>query len=831
MAGLQVYVDAETHPPVMLVTDEKLDPRTIQRSMLLSDLVSTHGPSALPVTLHAFALWRASFDALPQDVEDLRELLKVSMFLMDSDTVHKTAQTFAHSLLHASHQDVYAASKALHPATPTPTTDTFTSSYPPCLLLTPGPRLSEATDHILPLRLNEAAAVMELLPLWAVLPLPVPLRSLTAAAHIRHHDGTLDLISALGRAAPPATLAAAIPALVPCLPSCPPITHLRAPPGAFDCRGTLEPLQPHLAAITRITASSPRDAAALLSNGLAATLPRLTSIRCHACAPHAPPLIIATSPLATPLATPTSADPPKAHAASLASAASSSQVCRACPSSHSSPGLLTGPPPECMLSEVDLAVAALHGPLPMPASRALPQLRYLSVTAEPPALSPPHLQASPNEPAEAQAPPSASPSLFQLLRHSTQLTALHLMHAWPHGAEPPAGEAPALPTPEHVACSAAACMPQALRSLELGFPDIPGAAVAAMTRLTVLTHLGVYASADWVPVLASLPTLASLCVYGASPAHLAHAAQAAWEQMARAALKMGRVHTLQGRFSVPGSPTGRRPAQPYRTSTDLPTGLLCDLVLGMREVTISSAHDASRADAAFAADGPAVHAAPPLGIDGLQRLELPVGAFCSVVDSGNVWDRLPEVGVALMPRTQLRNLQEVVVRPYIGRFDYTKSDALDAVASLPALRRLVLGGAVGVCSVLRALRPLRTLTELSLPDAEAVGADAVCLAGAVAELPVLCALRVELDFPPALCLDELAGFKPRARDQKRAHAEAAAAVAAVLEGLRRRCWDALCTLQERPRPPLRLELSVSSSASDDFLMCFLSSGFGCCPRI
>ena len=77
MTALRVDVDPAVAPPSVCVRGTRLEESVIRRSGLLSDLRNTEGSFDLPVSQHAFDLWRSNCDVTCLAFEGLGALLKV----------------------------------------------------------------------------------------------------------------------------------------------------------------------------------------------------------------------------------------------------------------------------------------------------------------------------------------------------------------------------------------------------------------------------------------------------------------------------------------------------------------------------------------------------------------------------------------------------------------------------------------------------------------------------------------------------------------------------------------------------------------------------------
>lgn len=76
-AALRVDVDPAVVPPSVCVRGIRLEEGVVLRSALLSELRDTQGSFDLPVSWHAFDLWRSTCDVTSLAFEDLGALLKV----------------------------------------------------------------------------------------------------------------------------------------------------------------------------------------------------------------------------------------------------------------------------------------------------------------------------------------------------------------------------------------------------------------------------------------------------------------------------------------------------------------------------------------------------------------------------------------------------------------------------------------------------------------------------------------------------------------------------------------------------------------------------------
>lgn len=808
------------------------------------------------------------------------ENMQISMFMLDSKLVDAVASHIAQLVRHAFVVDSDAAAL---PCSMHTSQEACATMYPFCILLKPGPALDQTMDAISPILTshNELRAVAERLEIHEGLPLPENLRIHVISASIIRSEGTLDLVAGLCNGAPSATLPHILPSLAACLPFCPPITHLRVPPGTFDSPMILDPILPFLTPITRLTVSSPADTTTLLSQGYLHSFPSMVSIACQPCRiPDAPLPASPRSPTSSD-STSTAAlspDPTPAFAASQDSPIRAS--CAMTPTGHhlAAPGGRSAQEsrPVQNLVELDITVPSLAEQLPL----ATPNLTHLSKltacivptgdSAGSHSVQPPHQDPSATQGAQhphTTPPVHPSPSILQLLPLCSHLRDLRL-------TLPSSGtltQRAAAEQAQHAFRAAAHVAPQTLQRLELLAPGCPADAVVGLSRLTALRHLGVHACHECIGLLPALPHLASLKLFVPPESRGSEAAldaRLACAAIARAALKRGGLST----FHV--STCAQLRTSDWRTEVtaappQLPCDLMHDLVHALRVLRLTGAADHACADAVFAAvdgrrgadpstqHGPQHTCADGVGgawggdcgdAAGLEWLQVPLAAFSRIVCSGAMCEGEPVADccvsvyggaglrgsplAAVEPAARFRGLKELEVRRYGGHNGgrYTP-DALRAVAALPALRSLVLGGVEGVCAALRPLRALRALSALSLPDAVATAADACGLAAAAAALPALRELFVEIDLPPALWEHALVGFKPRSRDQGSAYAEAEAAVEAAVGELREQCWGGLRRLQAGPRPLRRLELVASATASDDFVMWLLSSGVGYSARM
>lgn len=740
----------------------------------------------------------AALHVMLQRLQIIRAIMQVSMFLLDSVMVDSVGKTFAQRLRQAFIQDSHTAMET-GPHKFACAHDKTSTSYPSCLFLEPGPALSQALHHVLPVlhSHNEAAAIADHLSLYEALPLPTQLRNPALASHLRRNNGTLDLVAGLGDATPPATLSRITPSLTACLPHCPPITHLRVPPGAFISHSTLQPLLPFLQSITRLTTSAPEDTRAILGIGLAGHLPRLSSIASHPCHIRNP-YILTHPPLPTsaPTSACTSTQPPDAPDPS--STSSSTQK----------------------LLALEMSAPSLYAPLPIPMS-LLPDLSHLAVSALP-------------DPQAASI--RADTRMLRALPRCSRLTQLRLTDLFRQSSL----DLPASPFVSPAWQSALESLPLPLQRLDLHDVSCPLPACMLLSRLTALRHLSIRATPIATELLQRLPCLSRVELLVDTnmletpvlrAALDAESIESVWVRSCRAAPPLWR--SSAGEDARLESAEGMIWAPP-----GLADALLCRLVRDKREFRLIGAGDEVRADAQFAAvTRDASCGAGGAGAGVPRRLQLPLHAFLRVLEMRRFWEHSADCRCgggthACVPAAPLRGVEELAVRKYAGLDKGVfGSEALRAVGSLTALQRLVLGGVEGACATLRALRVLPGLTALSLPSTTATCADAGGLAAAVGALTALRELFVDLDFPPPLWQHALAGFKPRARDQASAHAETEQAVAAAVEALLRQCRGGLRQLQEGSRPLRRLELTASSSASDEFVMWLLSSGVGHCARI
>lgn len=818
-------------------------------------------------------------------------MLQISMFLLDSEVSDAVAVTIAQRVRQALIQDSLAAaaqsSKSRNQPTPV-------LRYPACLLLEPGPALSRTMLAIVPLLTsdNELGAVAEHLHLHEALALTQSLNSLQShvlSATIIRSNGTLDLVAGLCHGAPPATLTHILPILATSLPTWPRITHLRVPPAAFLSSSTLQPIIPFLSFVTRLTISTPSDATTVLADGYLHIFPSLVCVSCQPCesrdislvgsSREASPSRASSESTSMAIQAHTSTDTlmaactPPDDPFSLSCQDDADPACPATPrpvTDHPPASQASGAPGSIRkLLELNMTAPSLDHELPVCAASLL-HLTALTVdvvsrddvaesrgvTIIPQDAQPPATAAATPSHSPAAARAGAGKSILQLLPLCRQLSSLSVTLQTRSCLAPNASAEHA----QHAVHGIAGAVPQDIRQLDLLVPGCPSGVVAELARLTALRHLGVHACMPCITLLSAMPHLTSLKLFVPPDSRESLAAldaRLASASVARAALKNGalrRLHicsTAALRTADWRMDTG--PGPPH-----LMPDLMHELMQSLQELRLTGAGDESCADAPFAA----VNASEPRGsrgdrarVTGLERLQVPLEALSRVVRSGGFWEdgtggtRRDSFGSAeltcpasaagvdhaaseLEPAARLRGLQELVVRRYDG-FEGGRctSTVLHAVAALTALRRLVLGGVDGVCAALRPLRALTALTALSLPDAVAAAADAAGLAAAAAALPALRELLVELDCPPATWEHRLAGFKPQSRDQDSACAEAEAAVEAAVEALRAQCWEGLCKLQTGPWPLRRVEVAVTATAADDFVMWLLSSGVGFCPRM